>query len=95
MQDLNCTGGQLHKGDLYSFSMTCTAGGSSSQIDLIPFGQAPADGALYVDWGTGSDIIPSVTGIQVNCVAPTPTAMAAPTSARTGRMRRWAVSATT
>ena len=63
-----------YKGDLYSFSMTCTAGGSSSQIDLIPFGQAPAgaDGALYKDT-TGIDFIPSVTGIQVNCVPPPPT----------------------
>ena len=64
----------VYKGDLYSFSMTCTAGGSSSQIDLIPFGQAPAgaDGALYKDT-TGIDFIPAVTGITVNCVTPPPT----------------------
>lgn len=66
----------FYKGDLLSFSLTCTATQSSSQINLLPYGDPVAgmDGARFAEGGTGASIVPSVTGIQVNCVAsPTPT----------------------
>ena len=81
-----------HEGDLYSFSLTCTEGDSSSLIDLLPSGDAEAgtSGALYGEpsaVGSGR-IVPKVAGIIVNCVpcppqgcptlTPTPTATPRP-----------------
>ena len=63
----------FHIGDLYSFSFTCTTGPSSSQLELIPAGVAPAgvSGTLFVEFGiTGAQLVPTVSGITVNCVTP-------------------------
>ena len=65
----------FHKGDLFSFSLTCTATQSSSQIDILPSGDpvAGTSGAFFSEFSTGNQVIPSLTGLTVNCVAPTPT----------------------
>ena len=74
----------FHKGDLFSFSLTCTATQSSSQITIIPNGVAPAGtgGARLVEAGaSGTEHIPAVTGLTVNCLGPTrtPTTTLTPT----------------
>ena len=60
----------FHIGDLYSFSLTCTTGASSSQLELIPVNVAPAGtiGALYVEFGTKQQLVPALSGLTVNCV---------------------------
>ena len=73
----------FHKGELFSFSLTCTTSASTSQIDLLPSGDpiAGTSGALFIEFGPGFRFIPSVTGLQVNCVPPptaTPTATPLP-----------------
>ena len=62
----------FHKGDLFSFSLTCTSEASSSQIDLIPLGVAPANtfGSAFVDLLTFGTQFPAAgTGITVNCAS--------------------------
>jgi len=64
----------FYKGDLYSFSLTCTDTQSSNTISLLPTGDAIAgtSGAVYTEAVTGRKFIPLVSGIQVNCVPPPP-----------------------
>ena len=65
----------FRKGDLFSFSLTCTSTQSSSQINLLPYGDpvAGTSGAVFIE-PDGTPHIPSFTGILVNCVSsPTPT----------------------
>jgi len=63
----------FHKGDLYSFSLTCTAGASASAIRILVL-EAPAgtSGAVFYEFGTNANINPTVSGIMVNCVPPPP-----------------------
>ena len=63
----------FHKGDLFSFSLTCTATQSASQLTIIPSGVAPANNSGSLFAGAAGTAIPAVTGLTVNCVAPTPT----------------------
>ena len=62
----------FHIGDLYSFSFTCTTGPSSSQLELIPAGVAPAlfSGTVFLEKITNAQLVPTVSGISVNCVTP-------------------------
>ena len=66
----------FYKGDLFAFSLTCTVAQSSHKLNIIPVPLAPAgtSGALFHEAGAdGQDYIPTVTGIQVDCVPqPTP-----------------------
>ncbi len=59
----------FHVGDLYSFSLTCTASPSSNDIQLLPDGDpvAGTSGALFIEFGTNAHIIPALTGITVSC----------------------------
>lgn len=59
----------IHKGDLFSFSLTCTAG--SHVLNLIPAGTQPANtsGGLYLD-SNGLNVVPGSTGLNVNCSNP-------------------------
>ena len=59
-----------HIGDLYSFSLTCTTGPSSSQLDLITYNAAPAglSGTVFLEFLTNALLVPAVSGITVNCV---------------------------
>ena len=80
----------FHKGDLFSFSLTCTQGPSTSGIELIPATPPTPNiaGSQFTEHATGAQIIPEVSGIQVNCVpcppqgcptvTPTPTATPTP-----------------
>ncbi len=69
--------GSVHKGSLFSFTLTCSSSQSSSQIDLIPSGQPPASkqgaGSTFTEFNTNNNLVPSVAGIEVNCSGPTPT----------------------
>ncbi|MCI0890174.1 MAG: hypothetical protein J4O04_05150 [Chloroflexi bacterium] len=83
----------FHKGDIYSFSLTCTSTQSSSTINLLPSGDPVSGtaGALFIEFEPGpggmdvgsvsGGTIPAVSGIQVTCVPPptaTPTATPPP-----------------
>ncbi|MCH8007941.1 MAG: hypothetical protein IIC91_03685 [Chloroflexi bacterium] len=99
--DLNAAGGggltgvvttpaSFYKGDLFSFSFTCTSGPSSSQLELIPSGTAPAltNGAIYTAGDASStQIVPDVTGLTVNC-NPGPTATPTATPPPIPRMQK-------
>ena len=63
----------FHKGDLFSFSLTCTQANSTSDIELVPANPHTANtaGSRFTE-ATGAQIIPEVSGITVNCVPPTP-----------------------
>ena len=67
--------GSVHKGALYSFTLTCSSSHTINQIDLVPANQPPADtsGAQFREHSTNNQIIPAVSGIEVNC-GPKPTA---------------------
>ena len=58
-----------YKGDLFSFSFTCTSAQSSSFLDLLPAGPLPAgtSGAIFTS-PDGPKFVPDVTGLTVNCV---------------------------
>ena len=63
----------LHKGDLFSFSLTCTSEQSSHTLNILPSGDpvAGTGGAIFVEASpSGISVIPSVAGITVNCVVP-------------------------
>lgn len=63
----------FHKGDLFSFSLTCTPTQSSHTLNILPSGDpvAGTGGAIFVEpLPSGISVIPSVTGITVNCVVP-------------------------
>ena len=79
----------VYKGDIASFSLTCTTTQSASTINLIPSGVAPAgtSGALFTEFGTGNQIVPSVSGINVNC-NPGPTATPTATPPPIPRMQK-------
>ena len=64
----------FHKGDLFSFSLTCTSEASSNQIALIPTGVAPANtfGAIFATFVDHTKFIPQVTGLSVNCATKQP-----------------------
>ena len=71
----------FHKGDIYSFSLTCSTSQSSSTINLLPSGDevAGTSGALYTEFNTTTQIVPSVASINVNCnPGPTNTPTATP-----------------
>ena len=63
----------FHKGDLFSFSLTCTQANSTSDIELVPANPHTANtaGSRFTE-ATGAQIIPEVSGITVNCVPPPP-----------------------
>ena len=69
----------FYKGDLFSIELTCTTSQSSSTLNLLPSGDpvAGTSGALYIEAGTGNQVIPAVTGLNVNC-NPGPTATPKP-----------------
>ena len=77
------------KGDLFSIELTCTTTQSSHTINLLPSGdvEAGTSGALFIEFGTGDQIIPAVTGINVNC-NPGPTATPTATPPPIPRMQK-------
>ena len=79
----------FYKGDLFSIELTCTTSQSSSTINILPSGDSVAgtSGAIFVEFNTGSKSLPSVSGIQVNCV-PLPTATPTATPLPIPRMQK-------
>ncbi|MCH7698855.1 MAG: hypothetical protein IH865_07955 [Chloroflexi bacterium] len=69
-----------HIGALVSLSFNCSATSSSTEVKLLPQGDAIAltNGALYKDFN-GSSVIPKVSNLFVDCVGPTPTPTHTPT----------------
>ena len=64
-----------YKGSLFSFGLTCPENPSSHFLELIPFGQSPANefGTQITEATLAGDIItPSVQSITVNCVEKLP-----------------------
>ena len=61
-----------YKGPLFSFGLTCPKSPSSHFLELIPFGQSPANEfgtQITVTTKAGDNIItPSVQSIDINCV---------------------------
>jgi len=57
----------FYKGVLYEVDLTCDGG--SHVIDLIPYGEAPADdnGAAFIE-PSANVVVPAVTGAEINCV---------------------------
>ncbi|MCH7699144.1 MAG: hypothetical protein IH865_09445 [Chloroflexi bacterium] len=73
-----------HIGTLVSLSFNCAATSSSTEVKLLPDGDAIAatNGALYKDINSAS-VIPKVSNLFVDCVAPTPTPTDTPTETPT------------
>jgi len=61
-----------YKGVIFTFDLTCTTSPSNHLLDLVAFDNPPAGtgGSVYVEASTGLEIIPAVTGLEVNCVEP-------------------------
>ena len=59
----------FYKGDLFSIELTCTTSQSSSSVDLLPSGDpvAGTSGGLFIEFGSGDQIIPAGTGLNINC----------------------------
>jgi hypothetical protein len=73
--------GSVIKGELFSFSLSCPAEKGSHAISLLPSGTAPAgtSGAQFTEFSTNTAIVPSVSGVDINCInAPTDTPTATP-----------------
>ncbi|MCI0855947.1 MAG: hypothetical protein J4N98_04600, partial [Chloroflexi bacterium] len=79
----------FNKGDLFSIELTCTTDQSSSTLTNLPSGDAVAgtSGALFIEHTTGDQIIPSTTGLIVNC-NPGPTATPTSTPPPIPRMQK-------
>ena len=65
--------GSQIKGDLFSFSLTCTASVSTNTVELIGLNIAPAgtNGARFITFGTNVELPVQGSDIQVNCETPT------------------------
>jgi len=75
-----------HTGELFTFSFNCSAEPSSTEVQLLPAGDARAQtsGAQYSLPPDGAQVIPKVSNLTINCgegggVTPTP-AEPSPTS---------------
>ena len=73
-----------HIGTLVSLSFNCAATSSSTEVKLLPDGDAIAatNGALYKDINSAS-VIPKVSNLFLDCVAPPPTPTDTPTDTPT------------
>ena len=64
----------FHKGDLFSFSLTCSNAETSSELRILTL-ESPADsnGADFIEFSSEANkILPSVTGLSVNCIPKQP-----------------------
>ncbi|MCH7699166.1 MAG: CSLREA domain-containing protein [Chloroflexi bacterium] len=73
-------------GNVVEISMACPIGPDSpATLDLLPDGHPDAgtNGAAFIEAGTGARIVPKVSSLTINCVAPTPTPTDTPTPTAT------------